>query len=158
MRTMLRVIVTAALAAAFSLVALPSVPAGESAPVTVTKVVSGTAPAGATFHIMMECTGSGGSPNIVDDETYPADGGSPAGFGIPAGYEGDCTFTEDVTSGATVTYACSVTQVGAATCGGGGTSPVTLNVNDPSPGELAAVTVTNTFAADAVVALPTTTG
>jgi hypothetical protein len=137
-------------------------PAGINAPITVTKVVSGTEPFAPTYVIHIACIGTapfvGNNPTA--DLTFFAGGGSQQFNGIVSGYEGNCTFTETNTGGATsVTYACSEASgqpPSAATCGGGGASPSTLNINDPSAAQLATITVTDTFAAPTpVVTSPT---
>jgi hypothetical protein len=138
-------------------------PAGDPpAVITVTKVVSGPEPAGATYVVTISCIGSGpftgNNPNGALN--YAAGGGTQDFMLVPSGYEGDCTFIESPPSGATVSYACAEADTGTSTCGGGGAAPSTLNVNDPPPGPLATITVTNTYAtaATAVEAEPTTTG
>ena len=135
---------------------------GAAAPITVTKVVTGTEPPGASYVISVSCIGTGTfvGDNPSADLTFPAGGGSQQFNGVPGGYLGDCTFTENFAGGAThITYACSVQQVLDATCGGGGSSPSTLNVDGPAGEEpLATITVTNDFTPAPVVAQPTSTG
>jgi Domain of unknown function (DUF5979) len=159
MRKGLSAVVVAALGAAALVVAIAGpAPGGASAPVTVTKVVTGPEAPGATYTVNVSCIGTGPftGNNPSANLNFAAGGGSQQFGGIDPGYEGDCTFTETSTGGAVhIAYACAVApaQSGAATCGGGGAAPSTLNVNDPSAAQLATITVTNDFTPDPAVAV-----
>jgi len=149
MRKKVTAAAVATLAAATMVLAMAGpAPAGDVATITVTKVVSGPEPAGASYVVNVSCIGSGGSSGVNPNASFnfPAGGGTTQFGMVVFGYQGDCTFVESTTSGATPSYACSATQPLAATCGGGGASPSTLNVNNPVGVPLATITVTNTFA------------
>ena len=152
MRKKIFAAVVAALAATTVVLATagPAPAGGPAATITVTKVVTGTEPAGASYVVNVSCIGSGQftGDNPNGSLNFAAGGGSQP-FDVLEGYEGDCTFVESGTSGATPTYACSEVDTGTSTCGGGGVAPSTLNVNDPSLGALATITITNTFTAAA---------
>jgi hypothetical protein len=161
MRTKLTAALGAALAAgALVLATATPAPAGDPSPtITVTKVVAGPETAGASYVVTISCIGSGPFSDVNGALNFAAGGGSQVFTLLPPGYEGDCTFIESTTSGATPAYACAVVgdQEGSASCTTpDGAAPATLNVNDPSNGPLATITVTNTFtaAAESVVADP----
>jgi hypothetical protein len=160
---LLRVVLVAAVVGGLSFAIAGPAPAGTvNQFLSITKVVGANPPADALFEITVTCTGTGPFTGQNVNQVLGFEVGGTQTVNMPSsGYEGDCTITETLTSGATPSYACVEDQQGAATCGGGGASPSTVTVNDPSDGSIATVTVTNEFEAEApgpIVAEPTTTG
>jgi hypothetical protein len=152
MRTAIRTIFVAAMATgAFAAAAAPG-GAGVSATNTVTieKEVVGTAPAGTTFTVELDCQSSLGpaaaaAPNVSFDAA--GDPTSDNTFTVPAGQT--CTATETVDGGASSTsYACEITrgtsdQIGPPFLGNcTGDNEVTFT---DVIGDAATITVTNTF-------------
>jgi hypothetical protein len=166
------VVVTAVLA--LSGVASSIAGAGELplAPLTIEKVVAGTAPPGTTFVVLVEC-----DADIIDD----GEGGGPTSSalvvfdanGVPAGPnvfellgDGTCTVQENVAGGATsVTYACegglneSPMEMDEASSGGdvvasgppafepcASVTASGVEITVETETQFATVTVTNTFA------------
>ncbi len=131
--------------------------------VTITKVVTGSVPAGTTFTVHIDCEPGGvgedvtvqGNASIGPLTPLITVGGDATGF---------CTFKETGTAGAASTSgACTTTAT--AVCSDGGTAPVMLTFSNEA--FAATVTFTNTFpaastttttAASPVVAGPRFTG
>jgi hypothetical protein len=175
MSKLLRVLAVGAGTAAFVAVGFASsANAGVqlAAPLTVAKVVNGTAPAGTTFTATIQCngniirTGPSSSSDMVtihfDATGQPTDADT-YGFTDP----GQCTVTETAKGGASsTTYACegnlgtdsgsfakpSSAQV-EEVCQTTGPGPITVNIINE--GQSATVTITNSFAAP--ITAPTTT-
>jgi hypothetical protein len=176
MRTALRIVFVAAFAGAT--VGLAAVPSGAGTSVantvTIGKEVVGTAPAGTTFTVQVDCTPSA---NPIPTVTFDATGNATSSAVFHPGPTSTCTVTETATGGASaVGYAC----VSAGTPANGSdpdgslvdcTSDNVVHFTDVI-GDSATITVTNTFtpapttttqpaatpAAQAVQAAPTFTG
>jgi hypothetical protein len=145
--------VIAAGAAALGLTAVPS---GAGAPgantVTIVKHVVGTAPAGTTFTVEVNCqsnltpiSAQAPIPTVTFDATGTAT--SPSQFNVPAGQV--CTITETVTGAATtVGYACAIVRGNSDQIGppflGNCTGDNVVSFTDVI-GDAATITVTNTF-------------
>jgi hypothetical protein len=154
----------------------------NSAPLTIQKVVVGTAPPGTQFVVDLNCvTGSEGQDQVVFDEFGQPVGPNTVFFGGP----NECTPTESQTGGAaTVSYACEGTippiepeppeppestadewpiPQGATPisdpCDAAGPQPEPILVFIGAPNQDATVTITNTFAEPAAVVVePAFTG
>jgi len=100
--TKLRVIAVIALAIASLVISITPGSAGQLMTITLTKVVKGTAPSGASFVVHFVC--SGGS-NFTGDSTFVATGGT---ANIPVGFPSTCTFSETGNGGAdNVDFSCT---------------------------------------------------
>jgi hypothetical protein len=139
---------------ALGAVAMAAAPGGAGAPaantVTIVKEVVGTAPAGTTFAVDLNCQSILQPTNAaVPEVTFDANGDplSNNTFNVPAGQA--CTVTETATGGATsTTYACEITRGSSDQIGppflGNCTSGNVVTFTDVI-GDAATITVTNTF-------------
>ena len=158
MRSAIRILFVAAMAA--GAVAVAAAPSGAGAPrantVTIEKHVIGTAPTGTVFTVQLDCQSNLAplaAPLAAPIPTLSFDANGQAQsnnvFNVPAGQT--CTVTETATGGAsTVAYACAITrgstdQIGPpflGNCTAGNVASFTDVIGDH-----ATITVTNTFVA-----------
>jgi hypothetical protein len=134
-----------------------------SSDIVVRKMLPRDAPSDATFTVTVTCDGLEDQPLF-----FSAPLGGVQLANVPNNYDGSCTITETATAGATPSYSCSG-EPGTSVCEtADGPDPTVLSITNPGAGQVATVTVTNTFplggepgvdpAAEALEAAPSFTG
>jgi hypothetical protein len=131
--------------------------------IDVVKVVGPGGPIDGAYVVTVSCTGLG-------DQQIDLNG--PGGLepaSVPDDYQGTCTFTETTTGGGTPSYACDDFGTPGVECEtAAGPDPQVMSLDNAGGGQIAQVTVTNSFgapggaepdpAALALDAVPTFTG